>query len=59
MNKFMEFVKQMTLDDSFRYPGLMKRNQAPETKLDPILWAGNSLFHDSLYESRSLNLKNL
>jgi hypothetical protein len=59
MNKFMEIVKQMTLDDSFRYPGLMKRNVAPETNLDPILWGYNSLFHDSLYESRSLNLKNL
>jgi hypothetical protein len=59
LNKIMEFVKQMTLDDSFRYPGLMKRNMTPETKLDPILWASNSLFHDSLYEARSLNLKDL
>jgi hypothetical protein len=59
MNKIMDFVRQMTLDNSFRYPGLVKRDISAETRLDPTLWGTNPLFHDAAYELRSINLQDL
>jgi hypothetical protein len=59
MNKIMDFVRHITLDDSFRYPGLVKRDMSAETRLDPILWGTNPLFHDSAYQFCSINLQDL
>lgn len=59
MNKIMDYVSQLVLDESFRYPGLVKRNQDCRDMPDPLLWANGVLWHDSLSETPTIDLRNL
>ncbi len=59
MRKIWDFLSQLAQGDLDRYPGLWKINK-PSTDLpDATLWAGYSLFHDDLAETRSLNWRKL
>jgi hypothetical protein len=59
MNKIMDYLTKLVSDDSYRYPGLVKRNLISGNLPDPILWANGVLFYDVPSETHNLNLKNL
>jgi hypothetical protein len=59
MSKIMDYVVQLVLDESFRYPGAMERNLMPENTTDPMLWPHGILFSYTPKEMYTLNLKKL
>lgn len=59
MSKIANYLAQLVLDDSFRYPGVVVRNSTCQTMLDPMLWPHGALYPNTPGETYSLNLKKL